>query len=105
VTGWRNSRLTSYSKLLELNEANTKFITLRRCGRKLLEEVEAIEDWNWIHIPHPRRKHPNPLVHESRVHLRGYAGELPPPDICPVDRRYPGRPPIRVTVPRPEALS
>mgnify|MGYP001397596122 CR=1 FL=1 len=71
-----DSRLTSYPKLSELNAAGVKFITLRRRGKKLLEDVEAIEDWKRIHIPHPKRKYPNPLVHESELRLRGYDGVL-----------------------------
>ena len=30
--------------------------------------------WKRIHIPHPKRKFPNPLVHESWVSLRHYDG-------------------------------
>ncbi len=32
--------------------------------------------WKRIHIPHPKRKYPNPLVHESMVSLRNYTGTL-----------------------------
>lgn len=71
-----DSRLTSYPKLSELNAAGVKFITLRRRGKKLLEEVGKITDWKRIHIPHPKRKYPNPLVHESELRLRGYDGVL-----------------------------
>jgi len=53
-----------------------KFITLRRRGSQLLKSVEKIEDWERVHIPHEKRKFPNPLVHESKVRLRGYQGEL-----------------------------
>ena len=71
-----DSRATSYPKLSELNQAGVKFITLRRRGAKLLKNAEEIQDWKRIHIPHPKRKFPNPLVHESMVGLRGYTGEL-----------------------------
>lgn len=71
-----DSRFTSYAKLSELNEMDVKFITLRRRGSNLLKKVEEIEDWQRIHIPHAKRKFPNPLVHESTVQLRGYDGEL-----------------------------
>jgi hypothetical protein len=71
-----DSRLTTYSQLSELNAAGVKFITLRRRGKKLLEGVAAIKEWKRIHIPHPKRKFPNPLVHESKVRLRGYEGQL-----------------------------
>jgi hypothetical protein len=71
-----DSRFTTYPKLAQLDGAGVKFITLRRRGEKLLRDLEEIECWHRIHIPHPKRKFPNPLVHESLVSLRGYPGEL-----------------------------
>jgi len=38
--------------------------------------VQDLEPWKRIDIPHGKRKYPNPLVHESTVELRGYAGSL-----------------------------
>jgi hypothetical protein len=71
-----DSRLTNYAVLSELNQADVKFITLRRRGSQLLQQVDRIEDWKRIHIPHAKRKYPHPLVHESMVSLRGYQGDL-----------------------------
>jgi transposase len=71
-----DSRFTTYANLSKLNEANIKFITLRRRGRRLVQSVQAIKQWKRIHIPHGKRKYPNPLVHETTVHLRGYEGPL-----------------------------
>ena len=71
-----DSRFTTYPKLAKLHEAGVKFITLRRRGDKLIRGVEAIQDWQRIHIPHAKRKFPNPLVHESTVELGGYEGSL-----------------------------
>jgi transposase len=71
-----DSRFTTYPKLSQLNQAGIKFITLRRRGEKLLRDLEALEDWQRIHLPHPKRKFPNPFVHESFVALRGYRGEV-----------------------------
>lgn len=71
-----DSRATSYSTLSKLNQAGIKFITLRRRGARLLKSAQEIKDWKRIHIPHPKRKFPNPLVNESTVSLRGYEGEV-----------------------------
>lgn len=71
-----DSKLTSYPKLSELNNQGVKFITLRRRGPKLLADVERLEPWKRIHVPHPKRKFPNPLVHESYVSLRNYEGKV-----------------------------
>jgi hypothetical protein len=71
-----DSRFTSYPKLAELNAAGIQFITLRRRGAALLREVERLEGWTRIHVPHAKRKYPNPQVHESVLALRGYEGDL-----------------------------
>jgi hypothetical protein len=71
-----DSRFTSYARLSELDAQGVKFITLRRRGKQLLDAVEALTPWRRIHIPHVRRKYPNPQVHDSTVLLRGYEGEV-----------------------------
>lgn len=71
-----DSRFTTYPKLSQLNAANVKFITLRRRGDKLIGGVDNIEEWKRIHVPHAKRKFPNPLVHESTIQLRGYKGDV-----------------------------
>jgi len=71
-----DSKLTTYQNLAELDRQGVRFITLRRRGQKLIEQVEKLEPWVKIHIPHEKRKYPKPLVHESTVELRGYDAEL-----------------------------
>jgi transposase len=71
-----DAKFTTYENLSELNRHGIKFITLRRRGHKLVEEMETIAPWRRITIAHDKRKYPNPLVHESQVELRGYKGEL-----------------------------
>lgn len=71
-----DSRFTTYEKLSHLNSKDIKFITLRRRGEKLVSNIEALEPWTRIHIPHAKRKYPNPLVHESNIFLSGYDGEV-----------------------------
>jgi hypothetical protein len=71
-----DSRFTTYEKLSELDNQDVKFITLRRRGKKLLDDLKKFTDWTRIHIPHAKRKFPNPEISESRVSLRGYDGEV-----------------------------
>ncbi len=72
-----DSQFTSYPKLAQLDAQGVKFLTLRRRGRSLLTKAAAQADgWQRIHVPHAKRKFPNPQVLESRVRLRGYPGEL-----------------------------
>jgi len=71
-----DSKFTTYSKLSELNNQGIKFITLRRRGKVLLDELKNLGPWKRINIPHAKRKYPNPLVYESYVTLRDYEEEL-----------------------------
>ena len=70
-----DSRFTTYPKLSQLDAAGVKFITLRRRGEKLIQGTESL-DFQRIHIPHEKRKYPNPQVHDSTIELRGYQGDL-----------------------------
>jgi hypothetical protein len=71
-----DSKFTTYDNLSEINRQGLKFITLRRRGHKLLDQVQTLTPWERITIAHDKRKYPHPLVHESRITLRGYDGEL-----------------------------
>jgi predicted DCC family thiol-disulfide oxidoreductase YuxK len=71
-----DSKFTTYHHLSLLNAQGIKFITLRRRGKQLLQDLETLQPWGKIHIPHEKRKYPNPLVHQSRIALRDYEGEV-----------------------------
>jgi hypothetical protein len=71
-----DSKFTTYAKLSALNQQGIRFITLRRRGKNMLDETESLESWKRIHIPHAKRKYPNPLVHESVITLPEYQGDL-----------------------------
>ena len=71
-----DSKFTSYANLSELNRQGVKFITLRRRGKAMLDSIEALSPWKRIHIPHAKRKYPNPIVHESHITLPEYQGQL-----------------------------
>ncbi|SPD75303.1 conserved hypothetical protein [uncultured Desulfobacterium sp.] len=71
-----DSKFTGYDQLSELNIQNIKFLTLRRRGKALIKSLDSIGPWKRIHIPHPKRKFPDPLVHESSITLRNYKGSL-----------------------------
>jgi hypothetical protein len=71
-----DSKFTSYAKLSELNRCGVKFITLRRRGSTLIRSLDKLEPWKRIDIPHEKRKHRKPLVHDSEIELRGYEGKI-----------------------------
>lgn len=71
-----DSKFTTYTNLAILNAQSVKFITLRRRGKKMLAEIEKLSRWKRIHVPHVKRKYPNPMVHDSHITLAGYEGLL-----------------------------
>jgi transposase len=71
-----DSRLTTYQNLSRLNAQGVKFITLRRRGAKLVQQLDNLAPWTRIHIPYDKRKYPNPQVHDSAIELRGYDGQV-----------------------------
>jgi transposase len=71
-----DSKFTTYQKLSALNQEGVRFITLRRRGKDMTDKIEALEPWQRIHVPHAKRKYPNPLIHESLITLRDYEGDL-----------------------------
>lgn len=71
-----DSKFTTYKQLSHLNEQGVRFITLRRRGKNMLEALDELDPWKRIHVPHAKRKYPNPRVHESTVSLPDYEEEL-----------------------------
>ncbi len=71
-----DSRFTNYDNLSKLNQQGIRFITLRRRGKNLLRQVANLRPWQRIHIPHGKRKYPNPQVYESTFSPREYDGTL-----------------------------
>lgn len=68
-----DSRLTSYTILGQMDEAGIKFITLRRRGKNLKQQTEALPDsaWQKVKLPIPKRKRQVFLAYESDVKLKG----------------------------------
>lgn len=71
-----DSKLTTYAHLSFLNDQRVRFITLRRRGKKLVETLDQLDPWTKIHIPHDKRKYPDPQIHQSLVSLNDYVGQV-----------------------------
>ena len=66
-----DSKLTTYDKLGELDEANIKFITLRRRGKNLIEEAKNIpeKDWTKVNLKKMKRKYNKFKMYEKEIIL------------------------------------
>ena len=71
-----DSKFTTYEHLSLLNSQGVRFITLRRRGKKLVRNLDELNPWEKIHIPHDKRKYPDPYIHQSLVELKDYEGQL-----------------------------
>lgn len=71
-----DSKFTTYEHLSLLNSQGIRFITLRRRGKNLVGNLEKLKPWERIHIPHDKRKYPDPYIHQSLIDLKDYEGQL-----------------------------
>ena len=71
-----DSKFTSYTNLSALNRQGVKFITLRRRGKKLVDDIKKLGPWRRVNIANAKRKYPNPVVHESVIVLKKYDNRL-----------------------------
>ena len=71
-----DSKFTTYQHLSILNSQGVRFITLRRRGKNLVGSLDKLSPWKRIHLPHDKRKYPNPYIHQSYVTLKDYEGDI-----------------------------
>lgn len=72
-----DSRLTTYKNLNRLDkECGIKFITLKRRGKKILEEIKKIKAWKKIRLGRVSRKYQVLKIHEERIPLKDYEGYI-----------------------------
>jgi transposase len=73
-----DSKLTTYTKLSELNQMGIQFITLRRRSKKLLEQLAGTPKsaWRRVELASVSRAYRTPRVLDHRIALKGYNGPL-----------------------------
>ena len=73
-----DSKFTTYENLSRLNHDGIKFITLRRRGKNLVQQVNELPTnrWNPVRLDSLSRKYQTVNVHESQMTLQGYDGTL-----------------------------
>lgn len=73
-----DSKLTTQAKLDQLNKQNIKFITLRRRGPKLVEELERKPEsaWRRIELSGVSRIYRTPRILDQQITLDDYEGPI-----------------------------
>jgi hypothetical protein len=73
-----DSKLTTYANLHKLNQRGINFITLRRRGPKLLEDLEKQPPgaWRRIELSGVSRAYKSPRILDRKIQLADYEGEL-----------------------------
>jgi len=73
-----DSKLTTYSNLNKLDRQGVQFITLRRRGPKLMEELEAQprSAWRRIELQGVSRIYRTPQILDQQVTLQGYENQI-----------------------------
>jgi hypothetical protein len=67
-----DSKFTNYENLAKLDDKKIKFITIRRRGGKMLEEIRQITAWKKVRVEASGLKKRCLTVHEQTVTLPGY---------------------------------
>jgi len=75
-----DSKLTTYQNLDKLNKSKEgiKFLTLRRRGKSLIAQTNAIpeSEWQYVFIERSKGKKQKIRIHDGRCKLRHYEGEV-----------------------------
>lgn len=72
-----DSKLTTYKNLNILDkDYGIKFVTLRRRGKNILQEIEKITTWQSIRLDKPTRKYKALKINDSHSSLTDYEGEV-----------------------------
>ncbi len=73
-----DSKFTNYENLSKLDDNKVKFITIRRRGKNIVENINNIpkKDWKTIRIEKSGNKKRSIRIYEQTVFLRGYNKEI-----------------------------
>jgi transposase len=69
-----DSKFTNYQNLSKLDDEGIKFITIRRRGKNIVDEINNLPSSSWkkIRIPCAGNKRRSLKIHDSTIYLRGY---------------------------------
>jgi hypothetical protein len=73
-----DSKFTNYENLSKIDDNDVKFITIRRRGKNIVEEINKIQksDWKTIRVEKSGNKKRSIKIHEKTVFLKGYNKEI-----------------------------
>jgi hypothetical protein len=73
-----DSKLTTYTRLSELNRMGIQFITVRRRSKALLDEIARtpMSAWRRVTLENVSRAYKTPRVLDREIRLKGYNGPL-----------------------------
>ena len=73
-----DSKFTPYENLAKLDDQNIKFITIRRRGKNIVNEIEQMPDTQWKKIRVETSSHKKRLlkVLDQRIWLKGYGRQI-----------------------------
>ena len=73
-----DSKFTTYQNLSKLDKQDIKFITIRRGGKKIVEEINNLPSSNWkkVRVACAGNKTRNLKVYDNIINLKGYYKEL-----------------------------
>jgi hypothetical protein len=73
-----DSKFTTYQNLSKLDDNDVKFVTIRRRGKKIIEQLENIPDEQWkkVKVQASKGKTRQIKVHESTVFIKDYGKEI-----------------------------
>lgn len=73
-----DSKFTTYENLRQLEDSAIKFVTIRRRGKKIVDEIKALPkaDWKQIRVPMAGGKTRLLRVNDSAVFLKNYGKDI-----------------------------
>jgi transposase len=71
-----DSKFTTYQNLSKLNDNDVKFITIRRRGKKIIEQLENLpeEQWKRVRVLASKGKMRQLKINESTIRIKDYDG-------------------------------
>jgi hypothetical protein len=70
-----DSKFTNYENLAKLDDQQIKFVTIRRRGEKMLDEIQKKKDWKTIRVEASGLKKRTLKIYDETITLPGYKDE------------------------------